>query len=63
MAALRGTIISDRSEATRLSHKTLRVKADTWRTFVAVELRADGSGKVTFRRNEGTQTLAEWGAE
>lgn len=63
MAALRGTIESDRSTVTRLSHKHLSVKADTWRTFARVELDKDGHGYLIVKRDGETIAVAEWGAE
>lgn len=63
MAALRGTIRSDRSRVTRLSHRALNVHADTWRTFSEIELNADGSGVVRVVQNGATIVRASWSAE
>jgi hypothetical protein len=69
MAALRGTIRGDRRRAnsdarsTRLADRVINVHADTWRTFCEVELRADGSGRLTVRQNDGALLRATWSAE
>lgn len=59
MAALRGTVqgyakngSTNRGEASRLGHGMLTTHAGTWRTFVDVEMHADGRTSVHVRRDD-----------
>jgi hypothetical protein len=63
MAALRGTIRGDRSQVTRLSHRQVTARADTWHTFASVTVSADGSGTVTVRQNDALILSASFTAE
>jgi hypothetical protein len=50
MAALRGVIQGERGSASRLAHHHLHVDADTWKTFVDVELMKNGEGRICVQR-------------
>jgi len=54
MAALRATITSDRRNSTtsRLASKTIGTGASTWKTFVQVNLYADGHGEISVKQND-----------
>lgn len=63
MAALRGTLEPDRTPVTRLSHRLITARADTWQTFATVTMHADGSGSFTVRNERGTLASVDWSAE
>lgn len=54
MANLRAQIFSDRrnSTASRLSTNNITTKTATWKTFVEVTLRKDGSGGIEVKQND-----------
>ena len=59
MANLRGRIFAQDSSrnkiVSRLASQHITVKADTWRTFVTVNLSRDGSGEIIVSRIENNQ--------
>ena len=67
MANLRARIIAVDSirtkEVSRLGSKQVIVHADTWKTFVTVNLLPDGSGRVTVARDSRVIHLYEIEAE
>ena len=67
MANLRARIIAQDStrikEASRLGERQVITHADTWKTFVTVNLNADGSGRVVVARNKMVIHLYEIEAE
>ena len=54
---------SQASEATRLGHGSVRVQANTWRTFTTCWVDADGSGYVEVTRNSKTLKRFDFGPE
>ena len=67
MANLRARIIASDSnrtkEASRLGSRQIVTHADTWKTFVTVNLLPDGSGRVTVARDSRVIHLYEIEAE
>lgn len=68
MAATRGYVTghhanSSTGTATRLGHRSITARADTWQTYSTVRMNADGSGYVTVTRNGKTIVSQTWGPE
>jgi hypothetical protein len=64
MASLRGTLSPDQSAGvTRLGHRHLTARADTWNTFGTITLAKDGSGTVEIRQNGAFILSARFSAE
>jgi hypothetical protein len=65
MAALYGTVTSDRSHATRCSSQHIATTAETWNAIVRVDLQRNGDCVITVTNKHGgnKQTLWEGNAD
>ena len=71
MAATRGTVQGFQKDGrpqqhtipSALGHGSVEARADTWKTFSFVTMRADGSGYFQVTRNGETLHHVSWEAE